>query len=226
MAYRTSNGFTLIELIVVIVILGVLAVSAAPKFVNLKSDALAADLYALKGSLKSAISMAHGKMLIHGIRETGSNDTSKDCSNADGKNCILIGNTKIRYKNDYPDRAEVYKLIDSDIQIYSVYSSSTQCQSLQKLNEEARTCKSDYCFCGTAEVDNNFIKGLQNSKIKEYNFLHTNSVFWPKGTVLQKKLNNDGCFLMYIQAERAINQTGSTNNDLTEPLIVVKTDGC
>lgn len=223
MDYRTSNGFTLIELIVVIVILGVLAVSAAPKFVNLKSDALAADLYALKGSLKSAISMAHGKMLIHGIRETGSNDTSKDCSNADGKNCILIGNTKIRYKNDYPDRAEVYKLIDSDIQTYSVYSSSTQCQNL---NEEARTCKSDYCFCGTAKVDNAFITGLQNSKIKAGSFLHTNSVFWPKGTVLPTTLTNDGCFLMYIQAERAINQTGSTNNDLTEPLIVVKTDGC
>ena len=41
MAHRNiaRSGFTLIELIVVIVILGILAVTAAPKFMNLSSDA-------------------------------------------------------------------------------------------------------------------------------------------------------------------------------------------
>lgn len=45
---RKSNGFTLIELIVVIVILGILAVSAAPKFIDLQSDARAAVVNGLK----------------------------------------------------------------------------------------------------------------------------------------------------------------------------------
>lgn len=61
---RKSNGFTLIELIVVIVILGILAVTAAPKFIDLQGDARAAVVNGLKGSLKSAVSMAHAKALV------------------------------------------------------------------------------------------------------------------------------------------------------------------
>ena len=38
---KRSAGFTLIELVIVIVILGILAVTAAPKFLNLQSDARA-----------------------------------------------------------------------------------------------------------------------------------------------------------------------------------------
>ena len=40
----TQQGFTLIELIIVIVLLGILAVTAAPKFLNLQDDARDATL--------------------------------------------------------------------------------------------------------------------------------------------------------------------------------------
>jgi len=40
-----SKGFTLIELIVVIVILGILAVTAVPKYINLKADAQTSTLH-------------------------------------------------------------------------------------------------------------------------------------------------------------------------------------
>ena len=51
---KKQSGFTLIELVMVIVILGVLAVTAIPKFIDLKTDAQAAAAEGVAGALTSA----------------------------------------------------------------------------------------------------------------------------------------------------------------------------
>ncbi|MGR5261289.1 type II secretion system protein [Vibrio astriarenae] len=69
---KKQGGFTLIELVVVIVILGILAVTAAPKFLNLQSDARASSLQGLKGAMAGAAGITYGKAAIDGDERTPS----------------------------------------------------------------------------------------------------------------------------------------------------------
>ena len=67
-----AKGFTLIELVVVIIILGVLAVIALPKFINLQDDARTAAMAGQFGAFKSAVALYHSGWVTAG--DTGAVD--------------------------------------------------------------------------------------------------------------------------------------------------------
>ena len=81
---RNQKGFTLIELIIVIVVLGILAVTAAPQFINFSSDARKSTVEGLLGSTKAASEIIRGKALVNPSAATvtiDEEDTSVDIAN-------------------------------------------------------------------------------------------------------------------------------------------------
>ena len=62
-----TKGFTLIELIIVIVIIGILAVTAAPKLLNIQKDAQAGVLKGLKSALVASSDIVYAKSLLEGV---------------------------------------------------------------------------------------------------------------------------------------------------------------
>ncbi|WPC70213.1 prepilin-type N-terminal cleavage/methylation domain-containing protein [Aeromonas hydrophila] len=63
---KKQAGFTLIELVIVIIILGILAVTAAPKFLNLQDDALKSAAQGVQSALQSAANLVYSKAALEG----------------------------------------------------------------------------------------------------------------------------------------------------------------
>jgi len=64
---KATKGFTLIELVVVITILGILAAFAIPRFANLETEARIAAVQGLAGSVRSGATLAHSLSLAKGL---------------------------------------------------------------------------------------------------------------------------------------------------------------
>lgn len=102
--YVKQEGFTLIELIVVIVILGILAVTAAPKFVDLQGDARASTLQGLAGAMKGAATLVHGKALV--ANKVSSEAQYVCIGSTSQSSCSPSSKDAVRVKCGFPDATE------------------------------------------------------------------------------------------------------------------------
>ncbi len=136
------RGFTLIELVVVILVLGVIAVIAAPRFINLSSDAKISVLQSIAGDMKSIVTIVHAKATIDNTSDTG-----PDADRMLETNLGLV-DTWYKYPETVAEQGAVFGIVellsldDNGITVFEE-TGTMQCNSI-KIGWDSKGCFVEY----------------------------------------------------------------------------------
>jgi len=123
--YEDSRGFTLIELVVVIALLGILAAFAIPRFVGLEREARVATTLGLSGSVRSAATLAHSVWLSQGV------------------NPVLIEGNPVNLTEGYPDATSIAATL-ADMTGFTVTINGTGDQAVFSKDGVSANCEVSY----------------------------------------------------------------------------------